>query len=218
MDSVIEVQRQTHEEIEQYERALYTVLSRPQNAHQTRIQNEHKASQILDRITSRVTTLHSTYQDQDARTIEIDTISAPSQPGDLSQFYARLGKVQEHHNKYPDAGADGVELEIAALLEEFNPEDYDEDYVYEDCKFTLPFVPRSFSISPPSAVANIFSGEEVYGRYLDLHANHTAFNNLKNVGKRLGYLQYLDALLVADKGLIHADISKETRFSRDYAM
>jgi splicing factor 3A subunit 3 len=218
MDSVIEVQRQTHEEIEQYERALYTVLSRPQNAHQTRIQNEHKASQILDRIASRVTTLHSTYRDQDARTVEIDAISAPSQPGDLSEFYARLGKVQEHHNKYPDAGADGVELEIAALLEEFNPEDYDEDYVYEDCKFSVPFDPRSFLIAPLSAVANIFSGEEVYGRYLDLHANHTTFNNLKNVGKRLGYLQYLDALLLADKGLIHADIPKETRFSRDYSM
>ena len=138
MDSVIEIQRQTHEGIEQYERALYTVLSRPQNAHQTRLQNEHKASQILDRISSRVTTLHSMYQDQDARDVEVDAISAPSQPGDLSEFYARLGKVQEHHNKYPDAGADGVELEIAALLEQVSPDDYDDDYVYEDREFRNP--------------------------------------------------------------------------------
>ena len=159
MDSVIEVQRQTHEEIEQYERALYTVLSRPQNAHQTRIQNEHKASQILDRIASRVTTLHSTYQDQDARAVEIDAISAPSQPGDLSEFYARLGKVQEHHNKYPDAGADGVELEIAALLEEFIPEDYDDDYVYEDCKFTVLLVP-CFSQLRLLQLCQIFSLEK----------------------------------------------------------
>ena len=216
MDSVIEIQRQAHEEIEQYERALYTVLSRPQNAHQTRLQNEHKASQILDRISSRVTTLHSMYQDQDTRNVEVDAISAPGQPGDLSEFYARLGKVQEHHNKYPDAGADGVELDIAALLEETNHEDYDDDYVYEDREFRMLVVPCSPSILPPSAVANMFSGEEVYGRYLDLHANHTAFNNLKNVGKRLGYLQYIDALLLAEKGPIHADIPRETRFSRDY--
>lgn len=74
----------------------------------------------------------------------------------------------------------------------------------------------TLSIPPPSAVANMFSGEEVYGRYLDLYANHTAFNNLKGVGKRLGYLQYLDALLLSEKGLIHADIPKETLFSRDY--
>ena len=136
MDSIIELQRQTHEEIERYERALYTVLSRPKNVHQGRVQNDHKASQILDRISSRVTTLNSTYQDQDARKVEIDAISTPNQPGDLSEFYARLGKIQEHHNKYPDAGADGVEFDISALLDEYNPEDYDDDeYVYEDREF-----------------------------------------------------------------------------------
>ena len=133
MDSIIELQRQTHEEIERYERALYTVLSRTQNVHHARVQNDHKASQILDRIFSRNTTLNSTYQDQDARDVEIDAISTPKQPGDLSEFYARLGKIQEHHNKYPDAGADGVEFDIAALLDGFNPEDYDDDeYIYED--------------------------------------------------------------------------------------
>ena len=145
MDSIIELQRQTHEEIERYERALYTVLSRPKNVHQGRVQNDHKASQILDRITSRVTTLNSTYQDQDARKVEIDAISTPNQPGDLSEFYARLGKIQEHHNKYPDAGADGVEFDISALLDEYNPEDYDDDeYVYEDRELlrTLRFLYR----------------------------------------------------------------------------
>lgn len=62
----------------------------------------------------------------------------------------------------------------------------------------------------------MFSGEEVYGKYLDLHVNHTAYNNMKNIGKRIGYLQYLDALLLAENGLIHTDIPKETRLSRDY--
>ena len=62
----------------------------------------------------------------------------------------------------------------------------------------------------------MFSGEEVYGKYLDLYANHTTFNNMKNIGKRIGYLQYLDALLLAESGLIHMDIPKETRLSRDY--
>jgi splicing factor 3A subunit 3 len=145
MDSIIELQRHTHEEIERYERALYTVLSRPQNSHQARLQNEHKASQILDRISSRVATLNSTYKNEDARKLEIDAISTPSQPGDLSQFYARLGTIQEHHNKYPDAGADGVEFEIAALLDDYSPEDYDDDeYVYEDREFlrTLRFLHR----------------------------------------------------------------------------
>lgn len=62
----------------------------------------------------------------------------------------------------------------------------------------------------------MFSGEEVYGKYLDLYANHTTYNNMKNIGKHIGYLQYLDALLLAESGLIHTDISKETQLSRDY--
>jgi splicing factor 3A subunit 3 len=137
MDSIIELQRQTHQEIERYEQALYTILSRPQNFHQNRLQNEHKASQILDRISSRVTTLNSTYQDEAVRRTEINAISTPNQRGDLSEFYARLGKVQEHHNKYPDTGgADAIEFELAALLDEINPEDYDdEENVYEDREF-----------------------------------------------------------------------------------
>ncbi len=64
----------------------------------------------------------------------------------------------------------------------------------------------------------MFSGEEVYGKYLDLYANHTTFNNMKYIGKRIGYLQYLDALLLAENGPIHLDIPKETRLGRDYEM
>ena len=134
MDSIIEVQRQNHEEIERFERALYTILSRPQNVHQTRLQNEHKAAQILDRISSRVVTLNNHYQDEDVRKAEIDALSAPNRQNDLSEFYSRLGKIQEHHNKYPDAGADGFELELAAFLDEVSPEDVDEDYIEEDRK------------------------------------------------------------------------------------
>jgi hypothetical protein len=62
----------------------------------------------------------------------------------------------------------------------------------------------------------MFSGEESYGKYLDLYTNHTTYNNLKNIGKRIGYLQYLDALLLAENGLIHMDIPNETRLTRDY--
>ncbi|KAI0321996.1 hypothetical protein OF83DRAFT_1050217 [Amylostereum chailletii] len=195
MDSIIEVQRQTHEEIERFERALYSVLSRPQNVHQTRLQNEHKASQILDRVTARLNALNNTYQDHDARKAEIDSLSSPNQQSDLSAFYSRLGKIQEHHHKYPDASADGFELELAAFMDEFGPEDLGEE---ED------------------PIANMFSGEESYGKYLDLYTNHTAYNNLKNIDRRLAYIHYLDALMLAQSGLVHRDLPTETRFSKDY--
>ena len=130
MDSIIEVQRQTHEEIEHLERALYTTLSKPQLTHQIRLQNEHKASQLLDRIHSRVVTLSNLYEDQDTRKAEIDSLSAPARQDDLSAFYGRLGKIQEHHAKYPDATVGGFELKLAAFLdesEELEDDDYEQD-------------------------------------------------------------------------------------------
>ena len=66
------------------------------------------------------------------------------------------------------------------------------------------------------AIALLFSGEESYGRYLDLYSNHTAFSNIKNVGKRPTYLQYLDLLIAAQSQPVHSDLSKEARFTKDY--
>jgi hypothetical protein len=137
MDSIIEVQRQTHEEIERFERALYTLLSRHQPTHEARLQNEHKASQILDRISSRVSALNTLYQDEDARKLELDVLSAPAQANDLSEFYSRLVKIQEHHSKYPDSVPGGFDLELAALLEEPDMENGDEDYEPEDRAFRV---------------------------------------------------------------------------------
>lgn len=69
-----------------------------------------------------------------------------------------------------------------------------------------------------SAIALLFSGEESYGRYLDLYSNHTAFCNIKNIGKRPTYLQYLDLLMAcaADNKPVHHDLSKEARYTKDY--
>lgn len=68
----------------------------------------------------------------------------------------------------------------------------------------------------PTAIALLFSGEEAYGKYVDLYTNHTAYNNIKNIGKRLGYLQYLDVLLLAQNGPVHRELPKEARFTKDY--
>ncbi|KAL1735907.1 RNA splicing factor PRP9 [Schizophyllum commune] len=196
MDSIFEVQRQTHEEVERYERALYTLLSRNQPTHEGKLQTEHKASQILDRISSKATTLNTLYQDKDTIKAEADRISSASRPDDLTEFYSRLVKIQEYHAKYPDSTPGGLDLEIAAFLDE--PGQEDEEYEEED------------------PISLLFSGEESYGKYVDLYAHHVAYTNLKNIGKRPGYLQYLDILLAAPNGLIHQNIPKETRLSKDY--
>lgn len=148
MDSIIEVQRQTHEEVERFEHALYTLLSRPQPTHEARIQTEHKAAQVLDRISAKTSVLCSLYQDEDSRKHELDVLSATAPANDLSEFYSRLVKIQEHHAKYPDSIPGGFDLELAAFLEEIDTDNADEDYEYEDRAFFLWFWP-SFAVEAP---------------------------------------------------------------------
>lgn len=138
MDSVIEIQRQTHEEIERFERGLYAILSRNQPTQEVRLQTEHRASDILDRISSRSFTLNNLYEDEATRNTEIELLSAPAQQGDLSEFYSRFEKIKEHYHKYPDSVPGGFDLELATLLEEPN-QDGDDEYEEEDRESHLLF-------------------------------------------------------------------------------
>ena len=137
MDSILEVQRQTHEEVEHFERALYSILSKPQPTHESRLQTEHKASQLLDRISSRVVTLSNLYEDQDTRKSALDRLSAPGNSNDLAEFYTRLGKIQEHYVKYPDTIANGFELELAAFMDEGVDEAGEDEYEQDDREWSL---------------------------------------------------------------------------------
>ncbi|KAI6003673.1 hypothetical protein EDD15DRAFT_2455413 [Pisolithus albus] len=199
MDSIIETQRQAHEEIERYEIVLYSLLARTQPVHETKLQTEHKAAQVLSRLSTRVTALKAQYEDEDARKAEMDALTSSAQPSDLSEFYARLVKIQDHYNKYPDVAAGGFDLELAALLEEGNQDGVDEEEYEEEDPIGL-----------------LFSGEEAYGKYVDLYASHTAYNNLKNIAKRLSYLQYLDVLLAAEVGKLHTELARETLRTKEY--
>lgn len=164
MDSVIEVQRQTHEEIERFERALYTLLSRNASTHESKLQGEHRAAGVLDRISSRVTTLNNLYEDTDARNPEINALSAPpNNQNDLDEFYSRLSKIREHHNKYPDSVAGGFELELASLLEEPNQdgdEFEDEDrtcFLHDALSRLSSFQPYPCSFPERKLMANILT-------------------------------------------------------------
>ena len=66
------------------------------------------------------------------------------------------------------------------------------------------------------AIGNLFSGEESYGKYLDLYAHHTAYSNLRHAPKRVAYLQYLDVLIYAQNGTVHSELPRECRITRDY--
>lgn len=149
-----------------------------------------------------------------ARRREISLLSAPESATpneELAEFYVRLKSINDFHRKYPDAPADPFALELDGIL---GRTALDEDQ--EDREFPLPLHFKLPDPSTPKAIALLFSGEESYGRYLDLYANHSQYNNLKHINKRIPYLQYLDVLAEAKDGFVHRDIPKATRGSKDY--
>lgn len=75
-----------------------------------------------------------------------------------------MSRIKDHHARYPNEQAE-------------NPEQW--------------YRPRKNDEQHPYIVDNLFTGEEAFGRFFDLHACHELFLNLPNV-KRHGYMQYLE--------------------------
>lgn len=199
MDSVIETQRASHEEIERYEQALADVLMQQpvgvsaalklsidsmsllQQRNLTR--RDRKAAEILARIGELRHNLTSLYEDAPGlRPIELAALSAP--PGgegvdELAEFYSRFEKVKDFHRK--NTGLNARELIMAI-----------DDMVHSDGVQTIEVEgeDEAVEIDP---LENVFSGEEAFGRHLDLYEAHAQFLNLKG-STRLSYIGYLDMM------------------------
>ncbi|CAI2161914.1 8692_t:CDS:2 [Funneliformis geosporum] len=95
-----------------------------------------------------------------ARKAEIDALSGTSE---FSEFYGRLKSIKDYHRRYPNETVEPLELE---------------------------FINQSKQNGDDDELDKLFSGEEGSGRFLDLHALHERYVNLKNV-KKTDYLTYL---------------------------
>jgi splicing factor 3A subunit 3 len=133
MDSIIEYQRQNHEEIERFQSALIDLLATPVKSHKEDLSNQHRAARILERVQGRYLTLEGQYKDLEAREKELEMLSSTNQQDDLSQFYTRLVKIKDHHRKYPDSMVDGFQLELNGILEAgYHPQDEEAGVEIED--------------------------------------------------------------------------------------
>ncbi|KAI8989387.1 hypothetical protein BDB01DRAFT_781602 [Pilobolus umbonatus] len=163
MDNVLEKQRSAHEDIERLEQAIVNQYMEDSKTHREKLYNEHIVDKFLTRIAEKSQYLYELYEDKDGlRQSEMESLSGSSE---FSEFYERLKVIKEHHRKYPNEPVDPPEMEFIYLSQKKEEGDYEE-------------------------LEKLFSGEESFGKYLDLNALHTLFINLKGV-KRLDYLQYL---------------------------
>jgi len=118
---------------------------------------------LLNRFADRSSSLLNLYLDKDgARQIEIEKISGASE---FSEFYNRLKDIKDYHRRYPNEANEPMELEFMS---------YDQER--EDTEL----------------LERLFSGEETYGRFLDLHTIHEEYLNVKDV-KKLNYLAFLNS-------------------------
>ncbi|KAI9857052.1 MAG: hypothetical protein M1813_008658 [Trichoglossum hirsutum] len=121
---------------------------------------------ISDRVTEEPKQrLLDIYRDGDgSRQREIQVIST----GDpFEEFYKQLNEIRDFHRRYPNEPVENLERA------------YKKKVPGEGDPIT-------------SEVDAMFTGEEAYGRFLDLTMLHEDYLNLKGV-KRLTYLQYLDS-------------------------
>ena len=126
---------------------------------------DHQISGFLTRIQEQSKRLLEIYKDAEgARTREIQTIST----GDpFDEFYKQLGEIKDFHRRYPNEPVENLERAY---------------------KRKAPGEGESATLE----VDNMFTGEEAFGKFLDLTTLHEDYLNLPGV-KRLSYIQYLDA-------------------------
>ncbi|BEI85280.1 hypothetical protein CcaverHIS002_0506810 [Cutaneotrichosporon cavernicola] len=183
MDSVIETQRACHEEIERYEQALADVLVQQPIGQRNQTRRDRKAAEILARIGELRHNLALLYEDAPGlRPTELAALSAPP-PGEgvdeLAEFYTRFEKVKDFHRKNTGLNARALIASIDDMVDSDGLQVIEVEGEEEPVIIDL--------------LDSVFSGEEAYGRHLDLYEAHAQFLNLKG-STRLSYIAYLDML------------------------
>ena len=127
-----------------------------------RLNRDHQISGFLNRIQEQSKRLLDIYSDTEGRSKEIQSIST----GDpFDEFYKNLNEIKDFHRKYPNEPVENLERAY---------------------RRKAPGEGESATME----VDNMFTGEEAFGKFLDLTTLHEDYLNLPSV-KRVSYLQYL---------------------------
>ncbi|ORY71468.1 uncharacterized protein BCR38DRAFT_416916 [Pseudomassariella vexata] len=162
---LLEEQRFLHEDLERLEQGIADRIGEEPKHIRDRLAQDHQIAQFLDRISAQSSKLLEIYHDVDGtRSREIQQIGT----GDpMDEFYKQLSDVKAFHAKYPNEPVENLE------------------------RAYRPKKPAEGETAQLSIVDSMFTGEEAFGRFFDLHACHEMYLNLSNA-KRLSYLQFLD--------------------------
>ncbi|KAJ1735019.1 Pre-mRNA-splicing factor sap61 [Coemansia biformis] len=203
MDSIVEQQRQAHEDIERLEQAVVDLMIQNLTKHRHRLIREHKISELLDEIQGRSKLLGALAEDESG--LRAKEAAALASRG-FDEFYARLGAVGDYHRRNPGVAVRLPELDYVKYKN--NPEDAEaasraRKALGEEEQDALAahadngdsdggdVAAETFmSSADESRLEVAFSGEERLGRYVDLNAQHERYLNAPGA-RRVTYLEYL---------------------------
>lgn len=161
--TLLEVTRAAHEEVERLERLVVKDLQTEPNSNKDRLVQSHRVRNMIDTITDTTERLIEIYADKDnARKDEIAALGGQTATG-TNVFSSFYDRLKEIREYHRRHPSARVAVDAS--------EDY-ENLLKEE-----PLVE--------------FSGEEAYGRYLDLHELYNQYINSK-FGKEIEYSAYLD--------------------------
>ncbi|XP_044479793.1 splicing factor SF3a60 homolog [Mangifera indica] len=160
--TLLEVTRAAHEEVERLERLVVKDLQTEPTSNKDRLFQTHRVRNMIDTITATTEKLVEIYEDKDnARKDEIAALGGQTATG-TNVFSAFYDRLKEIREYH--------RRHPAARVVDANEE-------YENLLKEEPLIE--------------FSGEEAFGRYLDLHELFNQYINSK-FGERIEYSAYLD--------------------------
>jgi splicing factor 3A subunit 3 len=184
---VLERQRNAHEDIERMEQAIVIRLAEEPRTKYDSLLTEHQVAQFLNGIQQQSDFLVESYRDENkydyqsdgtkltvrARENEIESMSGST--NEFDQFYKQLAELKEIHRLHPN-------LQVEDLEKNYRKRSREE--MEEDRKFLIQDMLTL-------AISNMFTGEESWGRFLDLNIYHERFLNLRGVRTNISYIDYL---------------------------
>ncbi|KAI8454598.1 hypothetical protein BY996DRAFT_4581731 [Phakopsora pachyrhizi] len=208
--SIVEDIRSTHQELDRLRNLLTKLLLNHAKSDRDRLLQSHRANYLVNLINQRSTELLEFYLDSDnslsdeahrisKRSINPSTTLTDQQQqqvesggmSSLKEFYNRLDQLHQFHIKYPQQ-----KLNAQNNSSNSQPSDSLDGFDWSGLEAQV--------IDGRDFIDRMFTGEEMLGRFLDLHLHHDRYNNLtgltssssnnqSNSLRRLPYISYIDS-------------------------
>ncbi|XP_074570094.1 splicing factor SF3a60 homolog [Curcuma longa] len=179
--TLLEVTRSAHEDVERLERLIVRELQREPDSNRDRLFQSHRVRHMIDLITNTTDKLIDIYEDKDsARKDEIAALGGQTATGSITLFGAFYDRLKEIRDYHRRHPS----ARVVDTTEE-----------YEELLKEEPHIE--------------FSGEEAFGRYLDMHELYNEYINSKFGDSSTEYLTFLDSFSRTQSIPCHLKLSRQ---------